>query len=131
MVNAIMHQGSRLVHFDASPIPAIDYELMKQLLRQGILRPNPEIRSKLAAQLLLTTEEVIDLRRASLDALLQVSDIAGIPGDLLDNVYWGNRRECDEDAPVCSRGLGALCPFLDACEQQVDLMFPLEETRYY
>src|SRR5579859_2924432 len=36
MVNAIMQRGSGLVDFDQDPLPGIDYELVRQLLRMGI-----------------------------------------------------------------------------------------------
>ena len=39
MVNAIMLAGSGLTHFDEEPLPGIDYHLIKQAVRQGLVIP--------------------------------------------------------------------------------------------
>jgi hypothetical protein len=132
MVNAIMHEGSEIARFDASPLPAIDYQLLKQLLRQGILRPRRDTASRLVQRAFMSQEEVFELRRVGLHALLLLSEFTGLPGHLLDNIYWGNRRECDEDTPVClNPALADRCPFYGPCKQLVQFIYPLEETRYY
>ena len=41
MVNAIMLVGSGLASFDPDPLPGVDYHLIKQALRQGLVVPEP------------------------------------------------------------------------------------------
>lgn len=132
MVNAILHEGSDLVVWDADPLPGIDYHLLKQLLRIGLLRPLPALQQKLVqAQFLLPTES-FELRRVALKSLLDISDRTGIPGDILDNRFFANRVKCDDTWPVCvSPETAHQCPFYGACEQHLDYGIPLELTRYY
>jgi hypothetical protein len=132
MVNAIMHSGSGIATFDRPPIPAIDYEILKQLLRQGVLVPHQGVAEKLTRRLPVAASEAHELRRVALHALLRMCDATGIGGDLIDNVYWGNRKLCDDLAPVCLDPATAQdCPFFGPCQQIVELLFPLENTRHY
>jgi hypothetical protein len=126
MLNAIMLQGSGLVRFDKAPLPAIDYHLVKQAVRQGLVRPGPSIGSKLRDRSLLTQDESTSLRRAVLSALLTAAEGAGTSSAVIDNLYWLNRRICADTDPECG-----VCPFKDGCEQHVELGLPLELTRYY
>jgi hypothetical protein len=75
MVNALMHhQRGRNHHFQSSNhhIPGMDYQIVKQLVRQGVIVPNSEIATKLANHELLTDSEAEVLRRAGLTALLHI-----------------------------------------------------------
>jgi len=131
MVNAIMLAGSGLTHFDAEPLPGIDYHLIKQAVRQGLVMPSREVQDKLRDRQFLTSMESLELRHATLTALLRVGEASGISTAVIDNIYWGNGRICDEQKPACQIAGGAECPFEEACLQRVDLGRPLELTRYY
>lgn len=132
MLNVILHTGSGLTSFDADPLPAIDYHLVKQLLRHGILAPAPNVRDKLVGQHRLTPVEASELRRLALIAFLEIGRQTGLPGHILDNLWWGNRQVCSEEAPACTdQATAANCPFLTTCAQVTDFGMPLERTRYY
>lgn len=132
MLNVILHTGSGLTSFDADPLPAIDYHLVKQLLRQGVLIPNRTVRNKLFERRRLTSLEAAELRRVALMAFLELSYLTGVPGQILDNLWWGNRRVCLDDSPACTNPATASnCPFLDGCRQLTGFGMPLERTRYY
>jgi hypothetical protein len=132
MVNAILHSGSGLYAFHESPLPGIDYEIVKQLLRQEIVRPDTEIREKLTGIRLLSADEAYELRRSAMVAMIALSDTAYLSGDVLDNLYWLNRVNCVESEPVCQRpGEGHKCPFWGQCAEHVEFHRPLELTRYY
>ena len=132
MVNTILHLGSGITEFDADPLPGIDYHLLKQLLRQGVLVPHWSIEEKLKQHLLLSEEEGYELRRAALNAFVDISAGAGLSGEILDNKWWWNRLKCLTDSPVCLDPQTAHeCPFFGPCAQRTALGMPLEETRYY
>jgi Potential Queuosine, Q, salvage protein family len=132
MVNAIMQQGSGLVEFDHDPLPGIDYELVRQLLRMSILRPDRQLGDKLRSRALLDPGESAELRRTALAALLQISERSGVPCDVLDNKLWMNRMKCTDAEPVCRQaGRAHECPFVGTCAQITELGMPLEVTRYY
>jgi hypothetical protein len=131
MVNAIMLAGSGLAQFDKEPLPGIDYHLVKQAVRQGLVVPSGRLRKKLREGRFLTAEESLALRRATLTALLQVAHASEISTAVIDNIYWGNGRICDERRPACQVVGPPECPFQEACPQHVEFGLPLEFTRYY
>jgi hypothetical protein len=126
MVNAIMLAGSGLILFDEDPLPGIDYHLVKQATRQGLVVPSADLQDKLRNRQFLTAEESLVLRQATLTALLELAEISGISTAVIDNIYWGNGRVCDERQPACPQ-----CPFQEACRQRVEFGRPVELTRYY
>jgi hypothetical protein len=126
MLNAIMLQGSGLVSFDHDPLPAVDYHLVKQALRQGLVRPAPALAHKLRAGHLLEQEESTELRLRVLEALTIVADQGHISTAVLDNLYWLNRRICADRKPDCEA-----CPFRAGCAKHLEFGLPLELTRYY
>lgn len=131
MVNAILHSGSGVYRFRDQPLPGIDYHLLRHLLRQGVLEPNPDIAAKLMDGSVLAEAEGISLRRTALAAFVEISQICQISGEILDNRYWLNRVNCT-DKPVClSASTANACPFLNVCARRVDFGLPLEYTRYY
>jgi hypothetical protein len=131
MVNAIVHSGSEIVRFDDDPLPAIDYHLVRQALRQGLLSPGSDLRRKLVGRVQLTDFEGYELRRAALSAYIALSEKTGLSGDRIDNLYWQNRVNCS-DSPVCLDPATAdRCPFIAACARQVEFDLPIEITRYY
>src|SRR5262249_46360291 len=132
MVNAILHSGSGVACFDADPLPGIDYHLLKQLLRQGVIRPYGRLEQKLRRREILTSAEGLELRRVALCAFVRLSGLSGVSGELLDNKYWWNRSKCKDADPVCFLPESAPeCPFYGPCERLIGLSFPVEETRYY
>jgi len=132
MVNTILHLGSGILELDADPLPGIDYHLLKQLLRQGVIVPHRSIAEKLERSRLLSEQEGYELRRAALNAFVEISARTGLSGEILDNKWWWNRLKCGTINPVCLNPQTAHeCPFLDTCLQRTELGMPLEETRYY
>lgn len=132
MVNTILHLGSGVMELDADPLPGIDYHLLKQLLRQGVIVPHPSVAEKLKRNLLLSEQEGYEVRRAALNAFVEISAQTGLSGEILDNKWWWNRLKCQTIDPVCLNPQAAYeCPFLDPCAQHTQLGMPLEETRYY
>jgi hypothetical protein len=129
MVNAIMLTGSGLAVFDHDPLPGVDYHLVKQAVRQGVIDPAPEVARKLKTGELLTEDESLPLRTATLEALEAIAAGAGVSGAVLDNMYWLNWRVCSEELPACLRG--DPCPFEPACSRRTEYGLPLELTRYY
>lgn len=131
MVNAIMLAGSGLTHFDEEPLPGIDYHLIKQAVRQGLVTPLGEVSEKLRRRQFLTPTESLVLRQATLLALLQVADASSVSTAVIDNIYWGNGRICDDQNPACKAIDGPVCPFEESCAQLVEFGSPIELTRYY
>ena len=126
MVNAIMHQGREIIKFDMPIFPAIDYQLMKQQIRIGILILKEEISKKIKCRKLLESSEARELRNASLTAFLRMMEKTSLPGDLIDNIWWENRKICQTEKPLCER-----CLFYNVCLKRTDYGIPLEDTRYY
>ena len=132
MVNAIMHQGRKLIKFNEPILPGMDYQLLKQLLRQGIVIPSDEITKKLQNYEILNRDEALQLRKAGLYSLITIMENSNLNGDLIDNLIWQNRKKCEDANPVCQiEGKEHECPFLDFCEKKTKILIPLEETRYY
>jgi hypothetical protein len=126
LVNALMHRGSGLVSFEDSLLPAIDYQILKQLLRQRVLTCDERLDAKLRAGVYLDENEALQLRSAALEALLLVGLTTGLSGDLIDNQIWGNRTTCADSQPKC-----ATCKFSAFCAKDVDVKRPLQLTRHY
>lgn len=132
MVNAIMHQGRGLIKFSEPILPGIDYQILKQLLRQGVVIPSEKINKKLQNYEILSKEEALQLRKAAMYSLTTIMESTGMNGDLIDNLIWQNRKKCEDANPVCQiEGREHECPFLDFCEKKTKILIPLEETRFY
>ncbi len=132
MLTAILHSGSGIYRFEDEPLPAIDYHLLKQALRQGMVQPSPNLAQEIAASHMLRPEDALELRRLALIAFVGVSERTGLSGEILDNRYWLNRVNCTDPDPVCLDPATAVrCPFHGACSQFTQFERPLELTRYY
>lgn len=132
MVNAILHSGSGVAQFDSEPLPGIDYHLLKQMLRHGVVRPRAGLAMKIEKREFLSLTEGRELRRITLCAFVRLSELTGISGEILDNKWWWNRTKCWDADPVClDEATAHECPFYGACDQLTKLKFPMEETRYY
>ena len=132
MVNAILHSGSGVFAFCDQPLPAIDYHLLKHALRQGIVRVSGDLRRALLDGDVLSFEEGQALRRVALAAFVELADLAGVSGEIIDNKYWLNRVNCADRGPVCLDPATAdRCPFHGACGEATAYGLPLEFTRYY
>jgi putative queuosine salvage protein len=115
MVNAIVHSGSGVYEFRDEPLPAIDYHLLRQALRQGMVVPSEAVASKLLGGELLDRGEASELRRIALMAFVSLSVRTGLSGEVIDNIYWMNRADT---------------MFLAGAVQS-EFGLPLELTRYY
>jgi hypothetical protein len=132
MLNAILHSGSGVYEFADEPLPAVDYHLLKQVLRQGMVRPSPPLARQLMESRVLAPEDAAELRRLALLALVGVAERTGLSGEILDNRFWLNRVNCTDPRPVClDPALAERCPFFGACLQLTEFQRPLELTRYY
>jgi len=132
MVNAIFHQGRGITRFKESIFPGIDYQLIKQQLRIGILIPKGNVRNKLINEELLSEKEARELRNACLKAFIYIMKKTRIAGDVIDNKWWFNRKNCKDENPVCknSETINA-CLFSKVCKKRTRYKSPLENTRYY
>ncbi len=126
MVNAIMHQGRGIVKFDSPIFPGIDYQLLKQQMRIGIVVPKGKLMKKLIRKEILTHGETRELRNAGLRSFLHIMEKTSIPGDVIDNLWWMNKRKCLDLQPLCEG-----CLFSDVCTKKTEYGIPLELTRYY
>lgn len=131
MVNAIMHQGAQVTTFLEPLLPGIDYQLLKHLLRHGVLLPAEAVATKLKERVLLPADQAAELRRLSMIAFIRLSEASGVGCDVLDNAWWFNRVNCLEETPVCVTDRRTACPFLTPCRQLVEYATPAELTRYY
>jgi hypothetical protein len=121
-----MLKGSGLALFDAPLLPAIDYQIVKQLVRQQVLVADKLLDAKLRFGAYLEDDEAQQLRVAALEALLAAGSHAEVPGDLIDNQLWLNRAICTDESPRCVN-----CKFMSFCAQDVHLQIPLQLTRHY
>lgn len=132
MVNALMHEQRGIYKFSESILPGMDYQILKQLLRQGVLTPTEEVSKKICNYEILTKDEGMDLRKMGLLALIKIMDETKIEGHIIDNLIWNNRKKCEDENPVCQiPGRERECPFLDFCEKKINFLIPLEKTRHY
>lgn len=132
MVNSILHSGRNLADFQEKVFPGIDYQLMKQNLRIGVLRPIDKVTDRIKQMRILKEHEARELRNACLRVFLEVMKNTDIDGEILDNTWWLNSKYCTDDNPVCQDPKNARkCIFLDICEKNIDFRIPLENTRYY
>ena len=132
MLNAILHSGSGVYQFEDEPLPAIDYHLLKQALRQGLVRPAGALAQQIAKSELLGPADAAELRRLALLALVGIAERTGLSGEVLDNRFWLNRVNCTDPDPVCLDPATAdRCPFYGTCVQLTQFERPLELTRYY
>jgi len=126
MVNAIMHQGRGIVKFDDPIFPGIDYQLLKQQMRLGIVVPKEKLAKKLILRGMLTLDEARELRNAGLCSFLHIMEKTSILGDIIDNIWWTNKRKCLDVQPLCEE-----CLFSEVCKKKTEYGIPLEVTRYY
>ncbi len=126
LVNALMHQGSGLTSFHEPLLPAIDYQIMKQLIRQHVLLPDLLLNRKIRNHQFLDGDEAAQLRSAALEALLLAAGAARLPGDFVDNQLWRNRTICSDVRPSCD-----ICVFNSMCAKDITLSRPLQVTRHY
>lgn len=132
MVNAIFHQGRGIIKFKETIFPGIDYQLIKQQLRIGALVPKGNVKNKLMNEELLSKNEARELRNACLKSFIYIMKKTRIPGDLIDNKWWFNRKNCKDENPVCKNNKTVhLCLFSKVCRKRIQFKRPLENTRYY
>jgi len=132
MVNAIFHQGRGIIKFKETILPGIDDQLVKQQLRIGVLIPKKNVKNKLVRGELLSEIEARELRNACLKAFIYIMKKTRIAGDVIDNKWWFNRKNCKDEKPVCQNSETTnTCLFSKVCKKRVQYKSPLENTRYY
>jgi len=132
MVNAILHNGRGITKFRETIFPGIDYQLVKQQLRIGILVPKKHVENKLVREELLSEKEARELRNACLKAFIYIMKKTHIAGDVIDNKWWFNRKKCNDEKPVCLNNETIdMCLFSKVCRRRIQYKCPLENTRYY
>jgi hypothetical protein len=132
MANAIFHQGRGITRFRETIFPAIDYHLVKQQLRIGILIPKVTVKNKLIHEKLVSKKEGRELRNACLKAFIYIMKKTHVKGDIIDNKWWFNRKKCKDENPICRNSKAInICPFARVCKKNIQYKGPLENTRYY
>jgi hypothetical protein len=132
MVNAIMHRGRGIANFDEPIFPGMDYQLLKQQIRNGILELDSKLGTKITKGELISSVESKELRSAGLAAFLDIMRTTHMTGDVLDNTWWSNRKKCTTRNPVCKiPGKESECFFYGVCRKRTEFLIPVEETRYY
>ncbi len=130
MVNAIFLEGRDIVNFKGKIFPAIDYHLMTQSLRIGLIKVKNILKNKIENKILISNEESLALRTATLKCLIELADRVGITGDIIDNVFFLNGRDNCTYYLNCQYKYG-LCIFERICKKNIKYNMPLEITRYY
>jgi hypothetical protein len=132
MVNTLFLKGRGIAGFEEPTFPGIDYHLMEENLRIGVLVPHKKIADKIRNMELLRKKEARELRNACLRVFLDITEETNVSGEILDNKWWFNSRACKDDHPVCQIPEKAKeCIFLDICDRNIEYRIPLEHTRYY
>ena len=130
MVNAIMHQGRKILNFGKDIFPGIDYHLITQVLRLGLLELNKNLIYKIKNKITINNQESSILRQATLKCLTLISDKLNVSGDKLDNILFKNgKKHCTHNLD-CQREKN-LCEFENFCIKKIKFFMPLENTRYY
>ena len=130
MVNTILHQGRKIVNFGDNIFPGIDYHLMTQSLRLGLLNLNTTLEKKLISKVLLDRCESLALRKATLSCLIKIAKELNITGDIIDNIFFKNGKKYCTHNLSCEKP-NNLCIFKDICIKKTQIFMPLEKTRYY
>lgn len=130
MVNTILHQGRKIVDFGGDIFPGIDYHLMTQSLRLGLLNLNTTLEKKLINKVLLDNCESLALRKATLSCLIRIAKELNITGDIIDNIFFKNGKKYCTHNLSCEKTKNE-CLFKDICKKKTQIFMPLEKTRYY
>jgi len=130
MVNAIFHQGRKIVNFKGEIFPAVDYQLITQVIRIGLIEIEKDLKQKIEKREFISKIESLALRKATLKCLQIISNKVGISGDIIDNIFFLNGRlNCTYNL-ICQKKSG-VCKFEKICEKKLKFYMPLEKTRYY
>ncbi len=130
IVNAIFHIGRNIINFDKPLFPAIDYQLMTQSLRIGLLNPSPKLKYKIENKIFINKTESLALRGATLKSLNIIIDRVKLSGEIIDNIMFQNGRQNCTFNLICQK-VSNTCIFEGICEKNVNFYIPLENTRYY
>ncbi len=130
MVNAILHQGREIVDFEKDIFPGIDYHLMTQILRIGLLKLNKVLRKKIENKKLINEKESLTLRKATLRCFLIIMEKLHISGVVLDNLFFENGKNYCTHKLNCKTDKNS-CVFREICKKKINYFMPLENTRYY
>ncbi len=130
MVNAILHRGRRIVDFKQGIFPGIDYHLVTQAIRLGLLDLNEKLENKIKNRKFLNTVESKCLRFATLKCLVKIGNDLNIGGDIVDNIFFRNGKKYCTHNMICNKEKN-ICIFEKICKKRIELFMPLEITRYY
>ena len=130
MVNAIFLQGREIIDFKGEIFPAIDYQLMVQTLRIGLIDIENSLKKKIENRRFISKEESLALRKATLKCLKIIANKVGITGDVIDNIFFLNGRMNCTYNMICQSQSG-ICKFEPVCKKKIKFYMPLENTRYY
>ncbi|MCZ7591088.1 MAG: hypothetical protein M5U15_02565 [Kiritimatiellae bacterium] len=108
--------------------PIIDYHLQRSALRCGLIRIHDvELRKRLIARRLVSTEVEREIRQATFDAVQQIVRDSGKSVAAIDYFFFMNRRRCPEmTEPDCAH-----CPVQTICAQETELFQPVFRTTAY
>jgi sugar/nucleoside kinase (ribokinase family) len=108
--------------------PVVDYHIQRTSLRAGLVLPiDAELRTKLTARRELSSAEERLVRRATFEAMEELSRLSGLSHAAIDWLFFQARTRCPEiNAPDCPN-----CPLKDACARQIGLFQPVFRTTYY
>ena len=130
MVNAILHQGREIVDFNGNIFPGIDYHLVTQVLRIGLLVLDGTLEYKIENKNLLDKKESLAIRKATLKCLMSIANKLKISGDIIDNIFFFNGKQNCTHNLTC-QDTNNLCIFENICKKKIKYFMPLENTRYY
>ncbi len=108
--------------------PVVDYHIQRTSLRSGMVVPlDEELRAQLNGRRLLTEEQEDAVRRATYDAMMELSRLSGLSHPAIDLLFFQARKRCPEASePQCPE-----CPLEAACARQKKLFQPVYRTTAY
>lgn len=110
--------------------PVVDYHIQRTSLRTGIVRvPDDTLRDQLVARRALTADQEDAVRRATFDAIQELSRRSGMSHAAIDFLFFQARRRCPEsreEAIDCPQ-----CPLEPACAKLKEMFQPVFRTTAY
>ena len=117
MVNAILHKGRNLVNLKEGILPGIDYHLMTQVIRLGLLELNDKLKNKIENKIFLNNRESKYLRFATLKCLVTIANNLKIGGDIIDNIFFDNGKKNCTHRLICEKEKN-ICIFEKICKKK-------------
>ena len=113
---------------DETATPVIDYHLMRSCLRVGLIEVHDEVlRTELAERRVISAADEEIVRRASYEAVEQITPLSGKSIGAVDYFFFGARRRCPEmTEPDCAN-----CALDPICAKHKSLFQPVIRTTFY